>query len=136
LGELQRIGDGGDLLLLAMGNVASEAAAAQQQLAARGVKCSLAVVATVGPPPIDELARLLAGFPAALAVEAHYRVGGLGSLVAEVIAERQLPCRLVRCGVDSLPGSVTGSQPYLYQRHALSADRLVATALATLQRSR
>ena len=34
--------------------------------------------------------------PAALTVEAHYRDGGLGSLVAETIAERGLGCRLLR----------------------------------------
>ncbi|MGH7336229.1 MAG: transketolase family protein, partial [Myxococcota bacterium] len=82
------------------------------------------------------LARLLAAAPAALAVEAHYTVGGLGSLVAEVIAERGLGCRLVRCGVESLARGVTGSQRYLYDCHALSADKLVETALATLKRAR
>lgn len=133
LGKLQRIGDGADLLLIAMGNIASEASAALQALAARGVACSLAIVAHVSPAPIDELVGLLAVFPAALAIESHYAVGGLGSLVAEVIAERNLRCRLVRCGVHSLPDGVTGSQRYLYQRHGLSTDGLVATALATLQ---
>jgi transketolase len=136
LGELQRIGDGGDLLLLAMGNVASEAAAALPLLAARGVAASLAIVSTVNPAPVDALASLLAEFPTALAVEAHYHVGGLGSLVAEVIAERALGCRLVRCGVGALPDGTTGSQAYLYRRHGLSADQLTDTAVAALERPR
>jgi len=134
-GEVQQIGDGADLLLIAMGNVASEASAARSALASRGVACSLAIVANVSPAPIEELARLLARVPAALAVEAHYTIGGLGSLVAEVIAERKLDCRLVRCGVESLSHGITGSQRYLYDRHALSAEKLVETALATLQQA-
>jgi transketolase len=136
LGELQRIGDGGDLLLVAMGNVASEAAATLPLLAERGVAVSLAIVSTVNPAPFDALARLLAGFPAALAVEAHYKVGGLGSLVAEVIAERKLDCRLVRCGVGAMERGVTGSQAYLYQRHGLLANQLAETALTALSRPR
>jgi transketolase len=136
LGEVQEIGEGTDLLLIAMGNVASEAAAARTALASRGVACKLAIVANVSPPPSDDLARLLAAVPAALTVEAHYTVGGLGSLVAEVIAERELGCRLVRCGVESLSRGVTGSQRYLYEHHALSPERLVETALAAIQQAR
>jgi len=132
LGKLQRLREGSDLLLIAMGSVATEAAAAAQELAARGVSCSLVIVASVSPAPVDELAGLLARHPVALTVEAHYRVGGLGSLVAEVIAERGLGCRLVRCGVDSLPNGITGSQRYLHHLYGLSADKLVETALQSL----
>ena len=38
--------------------------------------------------------------PLAISLEAHYLNGGLGSLVAEVIAEHGLRCRLIRAGVD------------------------------------
>jgi transketolase len=136
LGKLQRLRDGSDLLLIAMGSVATEAAAAAQALAAHGVSCSLVVIASVSPAPVDELAGLLAHHPAVLAVEAHYRVGGLGSLLAEVIAERDLRCHLVRCGVDTLPNGITGSQRYLHHRYGLSAEKLVESALATVRRTK
>jgi len=132
LGKLQRVREGSDLLLIAMGSVVAEAAAATQDLAARGISCSLAIVASVSPAPVDELAGLLARHPVALTVEAHYRVGGVGSLVAEVIAERGLGCRLVRCGVGALPNGITGSQHYLHQLYGLSAEKLVETALIAL----
>ena len=135
LGKLQRIGHGTDMLMIAMGSVASEAAAAVQSLAARGVACSLVILASVHPAPVDELAGLLAQFPGVLTVEAHYHVGGVGSLVAEVIAERELRCRLVRCGVHSMPNGITGSQRYLHQLHGLSSEQLAETALKTLGRA-
>jgi transketolase len=133
LGKLQRLRDGSDLLLIAMGSVATEAVTAAQELAARGVSSSLVIVASVSPAPMDELAGLLGRHPVALTVEAHYRVGGVGSLVAEVIAERGLCCRLVRCGVDSLPNGITGSQRYLHHLYGLSAEKLVETAMAAVQ---
>jgi len=136
LGKLQRLRDGSDLLLIAMGSVATEAAAAAQSLAARGVSCGLVIVASVSPAPLDDLAGLLAQHAVALTVEAHYRVGGVGSLVAEVIAERGLRCRLVRCGVNSVPNGITGSQRYLHQLHGLSAEKLVAAAMAAVQRNK
>ena len=70
--------------------------------------------------------------PLVLSVEAHYVDGGLGSLVAEVIAEHGLRCRLVRCGVRAAPDGVCGSQAFLHERHGISASALVnnvATAL-------
>jgi transketolase len=134
LGKLQCLSEGSDLLVVSMGSVATEAVAAVQALAARGVSCSLVILASVSPAPFDELAGLLARHAVVLTVEAHYRVGGVGSLVAEVIAERELRCRLVRCGVGSLPDGVIGSQHYLHHRFGLSAEKLVETALAALGR--
>lgn len=135
-GKLQRIGDGCDLVLVVMGNVASEAVAAAQALGDAGVSCSVVIVSTVNPAPAEELAGILAAFPVALTVEAHYRVGGVGSLTAEVIAERGLRCRLVRCGVHSMPNGVTGSQSYLHQLFGLSKEKLVETALAALKETK
>lgn len=135
LGKLQRLREGSDLLMIAMGSVATEAAAAAQALAARGISCGLVIVASVSPAPADELAELLARHPVALTVEAHYRVGGVGSLVAEVIAERGVRCHLVRCGVDSLPNGIIGSQHYLHHLHGLSAEKLVETAARALSRN-
>ncbi len=134
LGKLQRIREGSDLLVVAMGSVATEAAAAVQELAARGVSCSLMIIAQVSPAPVNELAELLARHPVTLTVEAHYRVGGVGSLIAEVIADRGLRCRLVRCGVARLRDGITGSQRYLHHLYGLSAEKLVETALANIAR--
>jgi transketolase len=136
LGKLQRLREGSELLLIAMGSVATEAAAAAQELASRGVSCSLVILASVTPAPVDELGGLLERHPVALTVEGHYRVGGVGSLVAEVIAERDLRCRLVRCGVGSLLNGITGSQRYLHHLYGLSAEKLVETAMETLRKTK
>jgi transketolase len=136
LGKVQHLRQGSDLLMIAMGSVATEAAAAAQELASREVSCSLVIVASVSPAPVDELAGLLARHPVALTVEAHYRVGGVGSLVAEVIAERDLRCHLVRCGVGSLQNGITGSQRYLHQLYGLSAEKLVEAGMAAVRRNK
>jgi transketolase len=136
LGKLQPVKDGSDLLLIAMGSVATEAAAAVQALADRGVSCGFAVAASINPPPADDLASLLERHRVVLTVEAHYRVGGLGSLVAEVMADRHLRCQLVRCGVESMPAGITGSQRYLHHRYGLSPEKLVEAALAALGRTK
>lgn len=132
LGGLQVVREGTDLALVATGSVTTEAVAAAGLLAARGVSARVLVVACVQPAPVEDLAAALAGVPIALAVEAHYANGGLGSLVAEVVAERGLACRVVRLGVRTRPDGVSGSQRYLHVRHGLSADALAAAALRAL----
>jgi transketolase len=131
-GKLQRIGDGTDLLFITMGAVATEAAGAVALLAARGVRSSLVVVAAMNPAPEDELALLLRQFQVVFSVEAHYCTGGLGSLLAEVMAERGIPCRLVNCGVNSTPDGMTGSQRYFHRRYGLSSEKLAERAMEVL----
>ncbi|MCX6911522.1 MAG: 1-deoxy-D-xylulose-5-phosphate synthase, partial [Verrucomicrobia bacterium] len=65
LGKVQCLREGSDLLVIAMGGIATEAAAAVDELAARGVSCSLGIVGHVSPAPVDELAGLLARHPVA-----------------------------------------------------------------------
>ena len=132
LGRAERVRDGDDVCLVAMGSIAAEAVAAADALGQRGVRCGVLVVASVQPPPTEDLAAALARVPVALTVEAHYAAGGLGSLVAEVAAERGLGCRVLRCGVRTTPDGVCGSQSFLHRTHGLSCDALVATALGAL----
>ena len=136
LGKVQRIGHGSDLLFIAMGNVAKDAVAAMQTLAGQAVSCSVVIVAHVNAAPIEELARILSQFPVVITVEAHYVSGGVGSLIAEIIAEGGIRCRLLRCGFRENPGGITGSQAYLHQRFGISPEKLADTALAAVGKTR
>ncbi len=133
LGRAQVIREGNDVLLVTMGSVALEAAAAAERLAGLGVSATVVVVASVVPAPLEDLSGLLKRFPLAMTVEAHYVVGGLGSLVAEIVAERGLPCRLLRCGVRTAPDGVSGSQSFFHARHGIWSDALVETVLRALR---
>jgi transketolase len=124
LGGLTTVREGRDAAILAIGSIAHEAVAAAELLAEDNIDAAVAVVSSFNPSPIEEIAALLAEMPTVLTVEAHYRDGGLGSLVAETIAERDLGCRLLRAGVARMPAGETGSQAFLEDRHGLSAPRL------------
>ena len=135
LGRLQTVRDGQDVLLLAMGNIAAEALAACEALAADGISAGLSIISSLNPSPVEDIAAACGRVPLVLTVETHYLAGGIGSLVAEVIAERGTRCRLVRCGVKEIPTGPVGSVPYFYDRFGLSAQKLAETtrqALAAL----
>ena len=132
LGRAELIGGGADLLVVAIGSVAHEAVEAAERLAADGVEATVAVVSSFSPSPVDDLAELLARVPVAITAEAHYVDGGLGSLVAEIVAERGLDCRVVRRGVVHTPRGETGGRDYLFSLHGLTGAQIAATAVETL----
>jgi transketolase len=135
LGRADVVRRGSDALLIALGNVAADAVDAAEDLAARGVSATVAVVASVAPPPLADLRELLAAHPTAFTVEAHYATGGLGSLVAELIADDGLGCRLVRVGITGPGDGVTGSSRFMMEQQGLTAGGLSARVVDTLERT-
>lgn len=127
------VGEGADVAIVALGTMAREAFAAAEALAVRDVSAAVAVVACVSPPPLDDLADLLERCRLVVTVEAHYLAGGLGSLVAEVVAERGLDCRLLRRGVDVVPRGMTGEPRSLLRAFGLTAEQLVEAVVDELQ---
>ncbi len=123
---IELVREGGDGLLLALGNAAGDALAAAEELAADGLRIAVGVVACPHPAPSAALDALLRRFSFVVTVEAHYAAGGLGSLVAEHVAEEGLPCRLARCAVKTMPTGVSGSREYLAERYGLSSAAIAA----------
>jgi transketolase len=131
-GRAQLIREGKDLLIITMGSISTEAVAAAESLSTQGVECTVMVVASVNPPPVEDLASALRQHRVAITLEAHYTVGGIGSLVCEVVAEEGIGCRVVRLGVKKTPEGLSGSQSYLHRVNNLSSEALVDTALGIL----
>jgi transketolase len=128
LGRLDVVREGADVAIVAMGPIAAQAVAAADRLAAQGLECAVAVVASVSPAPVSDLVRFLFCRQLVLTVEAHYQNGGVGSLVAEVVAEAGMDCRLVRRAVPVMPDTA-GSQAYMERLFGLAADQLVEAVL-------
>jgi len=133
LGGAEVLRHGDDLAFVAMGSIATEVVDAADLLEARGIHPTVLVVASVTPPPTADLVDVLSRVPLVVTAEAHYINGGVGSLVAETIAEHGLACRLVRRGVRGGQQGLSGSQRYLYDLHGLSADALARATLEALQ---
>ena len=131
-GRPEILRDGSQVLLLAMGGIASEAVEAANLLADQGISPGVAIVSTIQPADHEFLAELMRQYELVVTVEAHYQSGGLGSLAAEIIAVDGLPARLVRCGLDRVPDGLTGSLPYLYSRYGIGRAELARAATDAL----
>jgi transketolase len=64
--------------------------------------------------------------------EEHSVVGGLGSLVAEIVAESGIGCRVRRLGIDNRFSELCGSYDYLLTCHGLGLDDMRRTVGAAL----
>ena len=134
--EVIGYGDEVDVVFVALGTLVHEALEAAAILDGEGIAVSVVVLGSVAPPPVDDLVSALSRAPLAVTAEAHYAAGGIGSLVAEVIAERRLGCRLVRCAVRDVPRGITGDQYTLYRMFGLTAPQLAAAAVEALELSK
>ena len=124
LGRGHVLAEGDDVALIAVGNVVAAALAAAELLRADGLSVTVFVISSIRPAPVDDLLAVLGHVPLAVTVESHYIDGGIGSLVAEVIAEHGVDTRLLRAGVRTMPTGATGSSDYLHDLHGLSGAAL------------
>jgi transketolase len=128
LGRPEVVREGGDVLFLTCGSVVHEALAAARDLEADKVSAAVAVLAHLPFTASDALSALIRRFTSVITVEEGYVAGGLGSLVAETIAQQGLGTRLERRGVrESLTGA-SGSEAYMRRQCGLDASSLAAAA--------
>jgi transketolase len=127
LGRAQTVRKGGDTTIIAMGAIALEAVAAAEILALAGTSCSVVVVSSVVPPPIEDLEEILSMSALAVTVEAHVPAGGLGSLVCEVVARCAFRCKVVTCAVRRGRDGQSGPNEWHLRRNELDRDSLVRT---------
>ncbi len=128
IGQAQQLRHGTDLLLVCCGPYPVVLALrAAESLAARGVQAAVLNMHTV--KPLDELA--LAGLEVpVVTIEEHWRSGGLGSAVAEALAETCRP--VVRIGVADQFVSMAGDQKFLLERSGITIESIEQAALRVL----
>ena len=91
--------EGTDLTIIATGLEVNEAMEAAKLLAQDGIRAEVINMHTIKPLDAELVARSAAKNGKVVTVEEHSIIGGLGSAVAEVLAEKQ-PAKLLRIGVE------------------------------------
>ena len=111
--------EGTDLTLIATGLEVAESLAAAEKLEAEGISVEVINMHTIKPLDVDLVVRSAAKTGKVVTVEEHSIIGGLGSAVAEVIAEKQ-PAKLLRIGVEDRFGE-SGPALKLLEKYELDA---------------
>lgn len=135
LGRAIVLRDGPDLTLVATGGITRAVLDASALLENDGVSARVLSLHTLKPLDGDALRRAVEETGAVVTVEEHSLVGGLGSAVAEHMADRGLrPRRFLRLGLPDSFTHAIGGRDHLLDRLGLSARGIARSAGELLAR--
>jgi transketolase len=134
LTSAQTLADGGDLAIIASGMMLSAAISAAGTLAAAGVSVGLVNVPVIKPLDTATITRTVSGVSAVITAENHSVIGGLGSAVAETMAEAGLGRPLRRIGLRDTFAEGSRTAPFLFRKYRLGTQDIVDCAWDLLRR--
>lgn len=135
LGKAIRLRDGADVTLISTGGMLQTTVGVADKLALAGIKARVLSMHTL--KPLDDEAVIAAAREthAILTIEEHSIIGGLGSAVAELLAETEdVRVPFKRLGIPSRFSPRVGTQEYLLQENRLDLNSIVEAVTALLER--
>ena len=125
------LGEGSDVAIIACGEMVKPAVEAMKKLNEEGISAGVLDMYCV--KPLDEAAVIKAAqnAKAVIVIEEHTRIGGLGSMVAQVIGEN-CPRKFKYLGLPDAP-AIAGKSQEVFDYYGLNADGIVAAAHALLK---
>ena len=125
LGRASKIRDGKDISILVSGRQLANALSAVTTLKKNNINCHLLSFHTI--KPLDKLAIIKAAkeTKGIVVVEEHFKNGGLGTAVAEILAQEGLSIPLINIGIDDEFPKGSGSQDYFLKKYGLSPEGII-----------
>ncbi len=122
--------EGNDVTIVATGLMVERALVAAEQLKAEGISAAVINMATIKPIDKEILLDAANKTGCIVTAEEHNIIGGLGSAVAEALAETK-PVPVLRVGVEDVFGK-SGPALELLDIYGLNAANIVAKAKAAI----
>jgi transketolase len=129
LQKAQRLtgGDASDVCIVASGMMLPAALAVARTLTENGVTATVINVAVIKPLDAATIIAAARGSRIVITAENHSVIGGLGSAVAETIAEAGIATPLRRIGIADVFAE-SGSREYLFNRYGLGTQNIIDAA--------
>jgi transketolase len=129
IGKIFPMREGRDALIITTGVMLKRALDAAETLRAAGIEAAILHCPTVKPLDENVIRDYAEQVPVIMTVEEHTTVGGLGSAVAEIIAEADFssPKRFRRIGIPDVFPDQYGSQDSLLARYDITAEKISST---------
>ncbi|MBV9298074.1 MAG: transketolase family protein [Verrucomicrobia bacterium] len=121
-GKTYQLREGYDLLLISTGPQSVRCVEAAERLAKQGISAGVLHVPSIKPVKTEEIVTACEPVPIIFTVEEHNVFGGLGGLVAEILAEH-LPKLVIRFGIEDRWGE-SAPNDFLLDQFQLSGPRL------------
>lgn len=122
IGKAVTMREGGDLTIIACGVCVLAAMEAAEEFAENGgPKIRVINMHTIKPLDVEAILKAATETGHIITAEEHNIYGGLGSAVAEVVAESGIPCKFKRLGIPDT-FSVIGYPEDLYSHYKIDMD--------------
>lgn len=132
LGKGILLKEGSDVLIITAGQLVSDALDCAQNLEKQNLSVSVIDMFCIKPLDVDLIFKEAKGKKAVVTFENHSITGGLGSAVAEVLAENNISVPFKRHGVNERFGQV-GTPEFLQKEFKLTAQDLEETIKTLLK---
>jgi transketolase len=129
IGKIFVMRPGAGAVILSTGVMLKRALDAAESLHAKGIEAAVLHCPTVKPLDAAVIRHYASVAPVIVSVEEHTIIGGLGSAVAEILAESDFPSpkRFRRIGIPDVFPDQYGSQDSLLARYGITAERISTT---------
>ncbi|ELO0857330.1 TPA: transketolase C-terminal domain-containing protein [Citrobacter amalonaticus] len=127
-GAVVTLREGDALALVATGSTVHEIVDAAALLADSGIQATVVSVPSIRPCDTKALLAAVKDCKAVITVEEHNINGGLGSLVAEVLAEGGTGAVLKRLGIPDGEYAAAADRNWMRQHHGFDAQSIAAQA--------
>ena len=132
IGRNDVIFDGKDGVIYTTGSILEEVAQARCRLADSGKEYKVVNVVTIKPFDVDSLKRDALSYKTIFVVEEHNIHGGLGSIIAEVIAFGGLGARVVPVGLKDRFAQGYGTHARVRRINGLDAEAICEVIRSTV----
>ncbi|HYA50166.1 MAG TPA: transketolase C-terminal domain-containing protein, partial [Streptosporangiaceae bacterium] len=117
---------------LVSGMMVAPALAAARVLRSAGMATLVLNIPVIKPLDTATVLAVASASDTVITAENHTIIGGLGSAVAETLAESALPRPLHRLGLNDTYAEGARTAPYLFTKYGLSVQHLIDTAWSAL----
>ncbi len=132
IGKAKVLREGSDVTLIGCGQMTAFCLEAADALAAEGISAEVVNVSTIKPLDADTIVASVSKTGCCVTAEEHSIIGGLGSAVAEALADAR-PAPVERVGTMDTFGE-SGKPDELMVKYGLTAEHIVESARKSISR--
>ena len=123
-GKISILREGNDLAVFVTGEILYQVMEAAQRLHTYGIETEVVSVHTLKPIDAEGILEIAGRHPMIYSVEEHSIIGGLGAMIAEILATNACGNRLKRIGLEDCFAKGYGTQQQVLEANKLDAGNI------------
>ena len=127
IGKAIQIGDGTDATVFATGVTVEQALIAKEKLEEQGINIRVVDMHTIKPIDEEMIIKSASETKKLISIEDHSIIGGLGSSICEVLADKK-PTKLTRLGINDTFGK-SGKAEELMEYFQITSEKIIEEVL-------